>query len=118
VLLVEDEPGVRSVVVEVLAELGYVTHEAVDAPGAMALQEGLDTLDLLITDVGLPGMNGRQLAGAMRARRPGLKVLFVTGYASQAAVLGEFLEPGMEILAKPFTIDAMAHKVREMLTKA
>ena len=69
----------------------------------------------MVTDVGLPKMNGRQLAEMARAVRPGLKVLFVTGYAEKAAVRHGFLEPGMAMLMKPFTLDALATKVREML---
>jgi len=117
VLFVEDESGVRRVLSEILGDLGYVTHEAVDAASALALEERLEGIDLLITDVGLPGVNGRDLAELMRERRPALKVLFITGYASKAAVRGEFLASGMDMLAKPFTIDALAHKVREMLVQ-
>lgn len=73
------------------------------------------TLTLLITDVGLPGTNGRQLVETMRERRPGLKVLFITGYASKAALQDEFFAEGLAMLAKPFTIDALAHKVKIML---
>jgi PAS domain S-box-containing protein len=115
VLFVEDEPGVRLVLAEILEELGYVTHEAVDAASALATEGELDRLDLLITDVGLPGTNGRQLAEMMRQRRPNLKVLFITGYANKATVRGDFLGEGMDMLAKPFTIDALAHKVKDML---
>lgn len=117
VLFVEDEPGVRLVLAEILGELGYATHEAIDAPSAMAVAHNLDRLDLLISDVGLPGTNGRQLAEMMRAQRPDLKVLFITGYATNAAIKGEFLGRGMDMLAKPFTIDALAHKVRAMLAE-
>ncbi|HUD31827.1 MAG TPA: PAS domain S-box protein [Variovorax sp.] len=117
VLFVEDEPGVRRVLSEILGELGYATHEAIDAVGALALEGDLSRIDLLITDVGLPGVSGRDLAELMRERRPDLKVLFITGYASKAAVKGEFLAPGMDMLAKPFTIDALAYKVREMLAQ-
>jgi PAS domain S-box-containing protein len=115
VLFVEDEPGVRLVLAEILGELGYVAHEAIDAPSAMAVARSLPRLDLLVSDVGLPGTNGRQLAEMMRAQRPGLKVLFITGYATNAAVKGEFLGRGMDMLAKPFTIDALARKVQAML---
>jgi PAS domain S-box-containing protein len=115
ILFVEDEPGVRVVLGEILGELGYITHEAIDAPSAMVIEEKLTGLDLLVTDVGLPGINGRQLAEMMRERRPNLKVLFITGYASKAAVRSEFLGEGMDMLAKPFTIDALAHKVKDML---
>ncbi|RYG55910.1 MAG: response regulator [Alphaproteobacteria bacterium] len=118
VLFVEDEPGVRAVLGEILSELGYITHEAIDAPGALAIEQSLEALDLLVTDVGLPGTNGRQLAEMMRERRPGLRVLFVTGYANKATIKKEFLGRGMDILAKPFTIDALAHKVQTMLSDA
>ncbi|RZI54489.1 MAG: PAS domain S-box protein [Pseudomonas sp.] len=117
VLFVEDEPGVRAVLGEILGELGYVTHEAIDAPSALAIEQNLGHLDLLVTDVGLPGTNGRQLAEMMCERRPGLRVLFVTGYANKAAIKGEFLGRGMDMLAKPFTIDALAHKVQIMLSQ-
>ena len=115
ILFVEDEPGVRAVLGDILGELGYATQQAIDAPTAMEVERAMERLDLLITDVGLPGTNGRQLAEMMRERRPGLKVLFVTGYASKAAIKGEFLDEGMDMLAKPFTIDALAHKVQAML---
>lgn len=115
VLFVEDEPGVRQVLAEILGELGYVAHGAIDATSALALEQTLGHLDLLVTDVGLPGTNGRQLAEMMRQRRPELKVLFITGYASRAAVKSEFLAEGMDMLAKPFTIDSLAHKVTSML---
>ncbi len=114
-LFVEDEPGLRAILGEVLADLEYVAHEAVDAPSALEVMEALDGLDLLITDVGLPGMSGRQLADVARQLRPGLKVLFITGYANQANVRSEFLGPGMDMMAKPFTIEALACKVRQML---
>jgi PAS domain S-box-containing protein len=117
ILFVEDEAGVRQVLAEILDELGYNPHEAVDAPSAMALQAQLTQLDLLITDVGLPGTNGRQLAEMIRECRPGLKVLFITGYAGNAAVKDEFLAEGMDMLAKPFTIDALAHNVKSLLAK-
>ena len=117
VLFVEDEPGVRLVLGEILGDLGYDTHEAVDAPSALAIEQRLERLHLLVTDVGLPGTNGRQLAEMMRQRRPRLKVLFVTGYANKAENKGEFLGRGMDMLAKPFTIDALAHKVQTMLNE-
>lgn len=115
ILFVEDASGVRTVLREILSELGYVTQEAIDAPSALDVEQGMARMDLLITDVGLPETNGRQLAEMLRERRPGLKVLFITGYANEAGVKGEFLGEGMDMLAKPFTIDALAHKVKEML---
>ena len=118
ILFVEDESGVRTVLGEILSELGYVTQQAVDAPGALEIEQTMERLDLLITDVGLPGTNGRQLAEMIRERRPGLKVLFITGYANKAGVRSEFLGKGMDMLAKPFTIDALAHKVKAVLNES
>ncbi|MFC4158941.1 PAS domain S-box protein [Chitinimonas lacunae] len=115
VLVVEDDPAVRLLVVEVLSELGYGALEAADARAALSLLEGHDKIDLLISDVGLPGMNGRQLAEIARQRRPGLKVLFITGYAESAAMRPGLLDPGMEVVTKPFAMDALALKIREMV---
>ena len=105
VLVVEDEPVVRELVVTVLAELGYEAIEAADGPGGLEILRSPRRIDLLITDVGLPGLNGRQLADAARALRPGLKVLFMTGYAENAALASGFLEPGMSIITKPFDME-------------
>ncbi|UFN50330.1 PAS domain-containing protein [Roseomonas sp. OT10] len=115
VLVVEDEDTVRQVVIEVLRELGYRALEAPDGPHGLALMQSVGRIDLLVTDVGLPGgMNGRQLAEAARALRPELKVLFITGYADDA--FGpEGLAPGMQMLTKPFTLDALAARLREMV---
>ncbi|RYX91903.1 MAG: PAS domain S-box protein [Comamonadaceae bacterium] len=115
VLVVEDEAGVRMVVLEVLDELGYKTHEAVDATSALRIIDSGVHIDLLVSDVGLPGINGRQLAEMIRTRRPAMKVLFITGYAGQAAIRGDFLDSGMDMLAKPFTIDDLAHKIEQIL---
>ena len=115
VLVVEDEASVRGMVIEVLTELGYAAHEAGDAATALRLVDSDIHLDLLVTDVGLPGTNGRHLAEMVRARRPGLKVLFVTGYARPAEVRGEFLDEGMDMLTKPFAIEALAQKIEDML---
>ncbi len=111
----EDETAVRNLVVEVLSDLGYAALEAADGPAGLAILEGRTRVDLLITDVGLPGLNGRQLADAARQHRPALKVLFMTGYAENAAINGGFLEPGMELITKPFAIDALGQKVRQMI---
>jgi CheY-like chemotaxis protein len=114
VLVVEDEPSVRMLISETLVELGYVPVEAVDGPsGLRAVQSGMK-VDLLITDVGLPGLNGRQLADAARALHPGLRVLFITGFAGSAAVGNAMLEPGMQILTKPFSMEALAAKLRSI----
>ena len=115
VLVVEDEAQVRMIVAEVMDELGYAALEATDAESAMQALDGASRLDLLITDIGLPGTNGRQLAEMARARRPGLKVLFITGYAALASIGADTLGPGMDIMSKPFSIDALAAKVRNML---
>ncbi|HUB85065.1 MAG TPA: PAS domain-containing protein [Rhizomicrobium sp.] len=118
VLVVDDEATVRMLVTEVLVEAGYKVMEAPDgAMGLKVLQSGV-RVDLLITDVGLPGgMNGRQVADAARVLRPDLKVLFITGYAENAAVGNGHLDAGMEILAKPFAMSTLANKVREMLER-
>ncbi len=116
VLIVDDEPTVRMLVADVLSDLGYAAIEAEDgAAGLRALQSGA-RVDLLVTDVGLPGgMNGRQVADAARALRPGLKVLFITGYAENAVVGNGHLDPGMEVLTKPFTIDDLAARIRRLI---
>ncbi|MGE6472963.1 ATP-binding protein, partial [Serratia proteamaculans] len=115
VLIVEDDPAVRVLVSEVLSELGYAFVEAGDAKSAMPFLDSGQRIDLLISDVGLPGMNGRQLAEVGRQIRPDLKVLFITGYAEHAAVRGGFLDPGMQMITKPFTFDLLTAKVREMI---
>ncbi|MGC5699022.1 response regulator [Pseudomonas sp. NFXW11] len=115
VLIVEDDPAVRVLVGAVLEELGYSFLEATDARSAMPLLDSGQRIDLLISDVGLPGMNGRQLAEIGRQIRPGLKVLFITGYAEHAAARGGFLEPGMQLITKPFTFDLLTAKVQEMI---
>jgi len=116
VLVVEDEATIRMLVTETLNDLGYAAIEAVDGPSGLRIVQSEARIDLLVTDVGLPGLNGRQLADAARAVRPGLRVLFTTGYAHNAAVgSGPALDPGMEILTKPFTLDALARKMRSMI---
>ena len=116
ILVVDDEALVRTLIGEVLAEAGYRTIEAQDGPKALNILQSGVRIDLLITDVGLPGgMNGRQVADAGRAIRSGLKVLFITGFAENAAIGSGHLDPGMEILAKPFAMAALGTKVREIL---
>jgi PAS domain S-box-containing protein len=115
VLLVEDDAAVRLLIAELLRDLGYACVEATNAQGAMPILASGRALDLLITDVGLPGLNGRQLAEYARQQRPDLKVLFVTGYAESATGASPFLEPGMDMVTKPFTLDALALKIREIL---
>jgi PAS domain S-box-containing protein len=116
VLVIDDEPTVRMLVVEVLEEAGYRALEAEDGPSGLKLLMTDTRIDLLITDVGLPGgMNGRQVADAARQHRPDLKVLFITGYAENAAVGNGHLEPGMEVMAKPFAMVELANKITEMI---
>jgi PAS domain S-box-containing protein len=116
VLVVDDEPTVRMLVVEVLEELGYIPIEAADgAAGLKILQSGVP-IDLLVTDVGLPGgMNGRQMADAARLVRPGLKTLFITGYAENAVVGNGLLDAGMHVMTKPFAMEALAARIRELI---
>ncbi len=116
ILVVDDEPAVRALVAEVLSDQGYRVLEAESGPVALRLLQTRQTIDLLISDVGLPGgMNGRQLADAARSLRPGLKVLFVTGYAENAALGNGRLEPGMHVLTKPFPIPALSERVKGLL---
>jgi CheY-like chemotaxis protein len=116
VLVVEDEAVVRGLIVEVLAELGYQAIEAADGPsGLEILSRPQQRIDLLVTDIGLPGLNGRQLADAARVSRPDLKVLFMTGYAENAAIANGFLEAGMAMITKPFAMDALALRMRDMI---
>ncbi|RKH68543.1 PAS domain-containing hybrid sensor histidine kinase/response regulator [Corallococcus llansteffanensis] len=115
VLVVEDEEVIRALIVEVLRELGYRALEAGDGTEGLRLLRSTPRLDLLVTDMGLPGLNGRQLAEVGRSERPGLKVLFMTGYAENAAVASGFLEPGMAMMTKPFAMEALATRIRDMI---
>ena len=116
VLVIDDEPNVRMLMVEVLQEAGYRTIEASDGPSGLKLLQSAVRIDLLITDVGLPGgINGRQVADAARATRPKLKVLFVTGYAENAAIGNGHLDAGMQVITKPFAMTALAAKVHEII---
>jgi len=116
VLVVDDDDMVRELVTQVLADAGYRTIAAGDAIAAMTVMRGGVIPDLLLTDVGLPGLNGRQLADAARELQPAQKVLFMTGYAANAVVGGgEALDPGMSILMKPFEVGELTAKVAEML---
>ena len=116
VLVVEDEATVRMLVTETLEELGYAAIEAADGPSGLRILQSKVRIDLLVTDVGLPGLNGRQLADAARVSRPELRVLFLTGYAHNAAIgNGAALGAGMEMLTKPFALAALATKIRAMI---
>ena len=113
-LLVEDEADVRTAAAEHLRDLGYRVLEAGDGPAALRLLREVPRVDLLVSDVGLPGgLNGRQVADAARERKPGLPVLFITGYAG--TLLDGQLCPDMAVIGKPFSLDALAAKARAML---
>src|SRR3984893_5879098 len=116
VLVVEDEPVVRGVILELLGEQGYRTLEAVDGPSGLRILRSPERIDLLVTDVGLPGMNGRQLADQARESRPDLKILFITGYAESVAISDGFLQPGMEMITKPFDLDNLSRRIRNMIS--
>jgi PAS domain S-box-containing protein len=117
VLIVDDEPSVRMLIAEVLSELGYTAIEAGEGSSALRVLQSDTRIDLLVTDVGLPGgMNGRQLADFGRVARPKLKVLFITGYAEKTVVGGDQLEDGMGILTKPFAMDGLAARIRELIS--
>ena len=115
VLVVEDDPQVRMLILEVLRDLRYRAIEASNPEQALAALRAHTQVDLMVSDVGLPGMNGRQLAEIVRRNRPNLKILFMTGYAAEAAIRSEFLESGMEMLTKPFQLEGLIAKIREML---
>jgi PAS domain S-box-containing protein len=115
VLVVEDEAIVRQLVVEVLEDLGHRVIEAGDGPSGLKILQSHEPIALLITDVGLPGMNGRQLADAGRERRPGLKVMFITGYAESAMLSSGRLDPGMAVVTKPFAVAALEDHIRQIL---
>jgi PAS domain S-box-containing protein len=118
VLVIDDEPTVRMLIVEVLEEAGYTAIEAEDGPSGLKFLATDARIDLLITDVGLPGgMNGRQVADAAREYRPDLKVLFITGFAENAAVGNGHLEPGMEVMTKPFVMAELADKITEIIER-
>lgn len=117
VLVIEDDMSVRLLVMQVLEELGYQGIETSDGRQAMPILESSRKIDLLISDVGLPGLNGRQLAEIARERRPDLPILFMTGYAKQAADQAAFLAGGMEIITKPFAIEQLGRRIGEILRR-
>ena len=118
VLVIDDDPTIRMLVAEVLAESGYAVIEAPDGPAGLKVLNSNARIDLLITDVGLPGrLNGRQVADAARVSRPGLKVLFITGYAANAVIGQSRLENGMFVLTKPFQLEQFAHRIREIIER-
>jgi DNA-binding response OmpR family regulator len=97
--------------------MGYAAIEAADSTSGLKVLQSDVRIDLLITDVGLPGgMNGRQVADAARVTRPKLKVLFITGYAENAAIGNGHLDPGMHVLTKPFSVEVLAHRIKAIIT--
>jgi CheY-like chemotaxis protein len=115
VLLVEDMSTVRLLVAELLGEAGYRCTRVADIESALRILRGDQSLDLLVTDVGLPGMNGRDLADIARGLRPHLPILFITGYAENALAREKFLGTGMDMVVKPFEIEHLLGKVRNLL---
>jgi CheY-like chemotaxis protein len=116
VLVIDDEPSIRMLITDVLSDTGYSVLEASDGPAGLRVLQSAARIDLLITDVGLPGgMNGRQVADVARTLRPDLKVLFITGYAENALMGNGHLEKGMHVLAKPFEVERLAIKIRELV---
>ncbi len=115
VLVVEDDPSVRLLIRDVLEEVGYSAIEASDGSAAVPILASDTAIDLMISDVGLPGMNGRQLADTARIHRPDLPILFVTGYAKNAAIRSGFLGTNMTMITKPFSLEDLGRKVNEIL---
>ncbi|WP_313281216.1 hybrid sensor histidine kinase/response regulator [Stutzerimonas balearica] len=111
ILIVEDDDAVRLLLQTALEDLGYQVHLAADSQRALSLAARLDSLDLLLSDVGLPGLNGRQLAEMLQQERPGLPVVLITGYTEQASSRAEFLGPRMRLMTKPFTLELLAETV-------
>jgi PAS domain S-box-containing protein len=116
VLLIEDERALRDIIEEVLRETGYRVLTAYDGSTGLQILNSDTHVDLLVTDVGLPGgLNGRQVADAARVSRPGLRVLFITGYADVTTIGNGRIDHGMEVMTKPFEISALTHRVRKLI---
>jgi signal transduction histidine kinase len=119
VLVIDDEPTVRMLVTEVLGDLGYTAIEAADGAAGLKVLRSNVRIDLLVTDVGLPGgLNGRQVADAARVVRSDLKVLFITGYAENAVLGDGHLAPGMQVLTKPFQLEVLTARIKELIAFA
>ena len=115
VLVIEDDSAVRMLIVEVLSDLGVTIIEAGDADEALPHIDGDARIDMIVSDVGLPGLNGRKLAELARQKRPRIPILFVTGYAEGVQDREAFLGDGMDMLAKPFQNDQLAARINAML---
>ena len=117
VLVLEDNDDVRAYSVMILSELGYRVLQAAEGEDALEILRGDERVDLLFTDVVLPGKSGKIIAEQALALRPGLKVLFTTGYSRNAIVHHGRLDPGVHLIAKPFTFEQLATRVRELLDR-
>jgi CheY-like chemotaxis protein len=116
ILVVEDDDGVRRLIVGTLGLCGFHVLHAADGPGALLeATKHAEPIDLLLTDVIMPGMNGKEVADRLAALRPGIKVLFISGYSGELIAKAGVLHPGVAYLPKPFSADALTAKVREML---
>jgi DNA-binding response OmpR family regulator len=115
ILVVEDDDNVRQLLVDIFTESGYAVRQAVDGLAGLDVLRAEGRIDLVVTDVGLPGTNGRQMVDAAREKRPPLNVLFITGYAAVTSVATGFVGKGMQMIAKPFTVEAMSARVQEIL---
>jgi CheY-like chemotaxis protein len=115
ILVVDDDADVRQFVMSALISLGYQSFEAEDAPSALAILGQQPDIVLLFTDVGLPGMNGRLLVEAALLHQPGIKVIYMTGYARNAIVHHGIVDAGVNLLPKPFTIEALGRRLRQVL---
>jgi CheY-like chemotaxis protein len=119
ILVVEDDDALRGHAKEILSELGYCVLEARNGPDALDLLDKMQDIDLLFTDIVMPGgVDGRKLADEATRRRPGLKVLFTTGYTRNAIVHHGRLDPGVQLLVKPFTFGELSEKVRALLDRS
>ncbi len=118
VLVIDDEDAVRTLVMDVLELAGYRVLDAIDGPSGLKILQSGVRIDLLITDVGLPGgFNGRQVADTARVSRPDLKVLFITGYAENAVVGNGHLDAGMQVMTKPFTVNDLSARITDILER-
>jgi CheY-like chemotaxis protein len=119
ILVVEDDNAVRTITLRVLKAQGYNVLEAADGPSALAaLESHQGPVQLLFTDVVLPGMGGREVAERVRALRPDMKILFTSGYTDDVILQNKLLEHNVLVLQKPFTPATLAAKVREILDAA
>jgi CheY-like chemotaxis protein len=116
-LIVEDQPEVRSQIAQTIEQMGFTILLADDGPSGLKAVQSCKQLDLLITDVGLPGVSGRQVAEAARTAQPSLPILFVTGYAGNALEAFNVTE-SIAVLRKPFTLDELTSTVRNLLKAA